>query len=621
MRVVRKAIRIIVAIALIGAVSLGIGLWIITTPSIDFSFFEKYDNSYLKDIMSDIEVYDNHGNMHCIASKKGDKLCRLSELNRHTINSFLAIEDARFYNHGAIDVYRIGGAALKNLVSRTAKEGGSTITQQLIKNVYLSSEKTFDRKIKEIRLSRAAENEFTKDEILEMYLNNLYFGHGIYGIENASEQYFGIKASALSIEQSALLAAIINSPNKYDPYNNNANAESRKNLVLKRMVELGYINKTDFTLAPTPVTKNYFNDSLFLQLVLKNNKDKKIIISGFDASIQNRIESIANYLVGNSDYLCGIVVVDAASRKIAAACNNATYDISSLRRSPGSTIKPILCYAPALEKNTIHPLTHILDEKTNFDGYSPNNYNNEYYGWVSAEDALSLSLNVPAVKLLNICGMDYCKMTAEKMGLKLSRFDTGLATALGGMKYGFTLAELATAYTYIVNPNQSIKAETAYFLYTMLQKTVKCGTAKLMSDIPNVCAKTGTVGTAQGNTDAYCIAANKKYVTAVWIGSSDSYLPGGLTGGGLPTEICREIYKSPAMQSEALSAPSTIVSIDIDTRELEKKHRLVKADAFTLPKDRKSVEFSIYNLPKSRFKEDLFCGDYDNFKIVDGFGD
>lgn len=623
MKIIRKIIRITAFLIIVAILSCAITLFVITDPNVPIKEFGEFDMEPLNKLTEKYDLYDANGELICSATKNGNLKIEFDELSEDTKNAFISIEDARFYEHGAIDIKRIGGAIVKDIATMSAKEGASTITQQLVKNTYLSPEKTVSRKIKEIRIARAIEQRLSKDEILGLYLNSLYFGNNIYGIETAAQRFFGKSAADLKLDESATLAAIINNPKKFDPFTHKENTENRKRLVLQRMLELGHISREDYetALEETEFASTAANETLFINYAVAT-ADKSTVQTAYDGNIQETVINALNRLIGAENYTVAAMVFDVKTEEIVAAASNTYKNLAGVKRQPGSTIKPLLCYAPALDSGIITPVTPLLDEPTNFGGYKPNNYLGKYYGWLTASECLSKSLNIPAVKLLNMNGIDNSKATANKLGIEFSANDTGLALALGGMEHGVDLCSLGRAYCKIADGGKkAIKAESAYFVNQMLTECAQDGTAKKLSGISNIAAKTGTVGTVNGNTDAYCIAYNKRFVTVVWAGALDGTLPEDITGGSLPTEICAEIMKRPELKSGAFDKPKTVISIDLDASELYKNHKVIAAKSTTLPKDRVSAEFSIYNMPSKKTDEDLFFGNYEDFRIVDGFVD
>lgn len=617
----RKILRSLVLAALITAVAASAAIAVVTGPVFAEDGF-GYTDIPVRQMRLTRRIYDAEGNELYHANGYGRIKVDVQNLHDYTQNAFIAIEDARFYSHDGFDVRRIAAAAVKDLLSFSAKEGASTITQQLVKNVWLTPEKTLSRKIKELSYARKLEETATKKEILGMYLNSLYFGDGVYGIANAAKRFFDKSAEQLTIGESAMLAAIINNPGAYNPYRHNTAAEKRKRLVLSRMLDMGFISKKEFEDASpiTPLSNKRINDGLFVSYSL--NESGNEIYTDYSSSAQSALTCALETAQIPDDVTVAAVVVNSRTERIVAAASNTYEDLSDIRRQPGSTIKPLVCYAPALDDGIISPVTPLLDEPVKFGSYSPRNYLGRYYGWATATECLSRSLNVPAVKLLNIIGVDNAKRYASKYGLNFSENDKGLAIALGGTEKGENLLTMARAYCKFASYNTvAVKKETAYLINSMLGECARTGTAKALASVANVAAKTGTVGGDAGNTDAYCIAYNPGYVVAVWAGNKNGYLPDGVTGGTLPAYICAETLKRPVFDSGAFEKPDTVVDIDINADELYKKHKVVRADTETLPKDRITAEFSIYNMPDGSADEDLFFGDYENFRVIDGFVD
>ena len=322
-------------------------------------------------------------------------------------------------------------------------------------------------------------------------------------------------------------------------------------------------------------------------------------------------------------------------------------DPSKIRRSPGSTIKPIVCFAPAIEKGIIVPITPILDEKTSFGSYCPSNYKNEYHGWVSCEYALKNSLNIPAVKLLDYVGLEYAKKFANNLGIKTSS-DEGLALALGGMTSGTSLKEIASVYSTFArsglskessyinsifinnklvysNPiisHRVMKEETAYLINEMLCECVQSGTAKTIKSLPNVwAAKTGTVGKGNNNTDAYCIAYSTDYTIGVHIFDAPT-----VTGGNLPAKLANKLIMSDIISTTMFKVPNSILKIDIDGIEYNNNHKVIVAKKSLPQKDKITASFPTFNLPmhpdeRSDYEKSLDFFDMNNFTIVDSFFD
>lgn len=479
-------------------------------------------------------------------------------------------------------------AMLKNIKSRQTKEGASTISQQLIKNTHLSSEKTYSRKIKEISLARKMEKELSKDEILENYFNVIYFGNNIYGIENASKFYFSKPASELDLGESAILAALIKSPANYCPINNPDNCIKRRNLVLSEMKVDGYINEEDYKQEVEKplqinINKNFDNgQNSYSQAAINAASSilkmpaKQIAIGGFKIyTYQNKLkqEALKNALLNEEiSYDKAGISINNETNGIEAFYGESSFSILKAKRQPGSTIKPILVYGPAMNENIISPATKILDDEININGYTPKNFSKTYSGYISVREAISKSINIPAVKTLSYLGIDKAKYYGERLGIKFDSNDNGYALALGGMTYGTDIKTLASAYSTfskngffapasfiskITDKNgnvvfentkiydQVLREDANYLLLSTLITTAKTGTSKKLNSLPYmVAAKTGTVGNDESNTDAYNIALTFEDTTAIWIGDLSGGNIGKITGGIQPTNIVKNYFNS-----------------------------------------------------------------------------
>lgn len=546
-----------------------------------------------------------------------DKKVRLKELPPYVKNAFIAAEDKKFYRHGGLDYARMLKAAAKNISARSFCQGASTISQQLIKNTHLTSEKTLKRKLMEIRLTKKLERAFGKDEILELYLNSIYFGHNCYGIAGASELYFGKPAEEMTIGEGAMLAAIIPSPNRYSPFADREKCRAARSRVLGRMQALGYITEGEADRAAKEELPERRQGALparsYLQCVADELETLGLtgarrfaaggckIYTYLSPSLQEYVENLQTDAdrAGKS-----IVVEDNASCGICACFLSE----GNLRRQPGSVLKPLAVYAPAIEKGILSACTPILDEKTNFQGYSPANYKDKYCGYVSARQALAESLNVPAVKTLVKLGVDESERFLGRMGLDILAEDKNLSLALGGTRSEFTLAELVGAYALFAGGGEYLapafisriegadgrilyerdmkkravfSEDTAYIVGDMLRAAAESGTAKKLSVLPfPVCAKTGTVGSEKGNTDAYTIAYTGGHTVGVWMGNADRSLT-DITGGGLPCHYAMLIHRflCRGTSPKALPACRSVHFARIDKIAYEREHRVLLAPA------------------------------------------
>lgn len=565
-------------------------------------------------------VYDDNGEeIKNAAAISLRQTVNIEEIPEKTRLAFVDTEDKRFYSHKGFDTLRIAKAVYNNLRSHSFKEGASTISQQLIKNTHLSQEKTIQRKLKEWKLTRQLERSYTKDEILEKYLNTIYFGHNCFGLRAAAEFYFGKTPKELSIADSAVLAGLVRSPNNYSPFKNPENCLKRKAIVLTLMEKNGSITAEEKQIAleePLPVsaTRNehgigYLN-FVFDELSELSEKHgftiggKIEIFTYMNKALQTETENTMNS-VENCDK--SLFVLDNVTHGFKACVSS----VGNIRRLPGSLIKPLLVYAPALEENLISPATPILDEKVNYSGYSPENFDKSYHGYVSARECVEKSLNIPAVKVLSSLGVSKGVAYLDRLGLPVEHADESLALALGGMKNGYSLQKLIEAYSVLPNGgvlkncgfiseikiegigvykkkeggSRIFTEETAYLMTDMLKSTAKSGTAKKLRDLPfDVAAKTGTVGTEKGNTDAYALSYTARDCIGVWLGNSDnSYID--CTGGGLPCNVLLRLneylYDGYRKKNEAIpsfSSPKNVVRVTLDKSSYYDTHTLMLAD-------------------------------------------
>lgn len=586
-----------------------------------------------------ITIYDQHGDMVNTAAFSFQKQSvPIGKLPQHLQDAFVAIEDQRFFTHHGFDFKRICGALLHNLQARSFKEGASTISQQLIKNTHLTQDKTLKRKLREWKLTRQLEKRYSKAEILEKYLNSIYFGHDCFGIGAAAAFYFDKTPDELSIAQSAMLAGLVKSPNNYSPFRHPQLCLKRRNLVLNAMRKSGKISAQEQKQAsaePLP-TEKHTTTHPYLEFVFNELGDivesKGIAMNGcieivthLDPGVQNAVDTIAKQI---EDCEKQILVLDQNTKGYKAAYSS----VGNIRRLPGSLIKPLLVYAPAMEENLLSPATAILDEPTKFGDYRPENYMGNYYGYVSARECVEKSLNVPAVKTLAAVGVPKAVGYLEKMGLAVPKEDYSLALALGGMKEGFSLQELTSAYAtfpdglkkscgfiFEVKINgQSVyrqKQETtrvfsedsAYLMTDIMKSTVQHGTAKKLRTLPfDIAAKTGTVGTKNGNTDAYSVSFTAKDLVSVWLGNADNqYIP--YVGGNLPCNVAMQIheylydlYQQTNTPIPSFQKPKGVVCVTLDKAAYEEKHSLLLADPIA-PKSHCYEEyFKENNLPTNQ---------------------
>lgn len=591
-----------------------------------------------------VEIYDTTTTSSAVYYSSDKKIISTSTLKPHTINAFIAVEDKRFYNHNGYDLKRIIKAGLVNLTTGSKTQGASTITQQLVKNILLNSEKTYSRKFKEIMLSIKTEKNFSKEEILNMYLNSIYFGSNAYGIESASNLYFNKSASELDINQSAILAGIIKSPVYYSPINHPDKCFERKNLVLQQMYNNGYITLQEYeTNKALPVsvsfTKNNYDNSYNHQAIIEacdllNISEKELLRQELklytykDATIQHQVESTLINTDINADKLS--MVADNTG-KVVAFVGDSYYDLSQMRRNPASTIKPLIIYLPAIAKNIVSPASPILDEPL-LEGYSPKNAGEHYLGWTSVRNALSHSSNVCAVKLLNELSLD----TANEYGYKLNLFNTyqsNHSLALGDIGGGVKLLDLARAYGVLQNNgvdkgltfiskiedkngnilyqdkgynNSLFRQEDCMLINNMLIDCSTSGTAKRLGDLPfEVASKTGTAVNNGKNTDLWNIAYTTKHLTLTWCGDATSKgLDNNYSSSFYPTMINKQILKNiySSFKPSNFELNENIVKVALDSVEYNDLHTL------SLSPENAPERYKIYDI----FKADNLPQDLSN---------
>ena len=556
-----------------------------------------------------------------------DDYARSNEISEHIKDAFIALEDKRFYEHNGIDPIRMVGAATKNLKARNFAQGGSTITCQLIKNTHLNSEKTIKRKIKESKIALGTEKIFTKDEILEMYLNVIYFGKGIYGVKNACSSLYGKLPSEVTPLEAASLAAIVANPKKYSPiFDLHAN-EKRARLVLKLMLEQKKLTESEYHLANDAKivisycdfhnnNKNsYLNSALseYKQLIASGRVKKSefpIFINTYlDQNLQNTAQSAVSTINIRKSYgaktpNAELILADNQTGGILAAVTNEK-TLGQNKRQPGSLLKPFI-YASAIEEGILLPQTPLLDEPVSFNGYRPTNYHNKQYGWIEAKTALSKSLNTTSVSLLNKQGISIVFDRIERCGIPLDKKDKTLALALGGTTYGSTILEIGNGYLTLANYGKTknshfirritdsngkilysdtaheirvFSEQSAFLLTEMLTECAQSGTAKQLSYLKTeVAAKTGTVAKGEGNSDAWCAGYTSEHTFVCRYSSAyGDLIPNDITGGNQPTKTARAFLRSLyADHSPApFHIPSTIRRITVNKGIKDSLHILV----------------------------------------------
>jgi penicillin-binding protein 2A len=587
-----------------------------------------------------LQVYADNGDL---IEDAGDfHHTSLENVPEHTKWAFICTEDKNFYNHHGIAPARIIKATFNNISSGKAKEGASTISQQLIKNTHLTHEKTMQRKIREAALAVKLENKYSKNEILEMYLNAIYFGNGVYGLESASHFYFDKPAPDLTLRESAALAGLIRNPARFDPLTNFDNFVLRSDLVLKLMHDQKRITDDEYNAAAkeTPVVntakkpKTHASDykaaaaAEAAELLNISASDLGAfgyrIHTYFDPDTQNAIVTTAK----SPDHAIKNTSGNPADQFIISAKNSgeitAVYATSptlrSAKRNFASSLKPIAVYAPALELGVVSPATKILDEPFTAGDFHPHNHDGKHRGEVTVRQALEQSLNVPTVKVLDYTRLNRAIEIGRNMGLNLTN-EEDVSLALGNAKNGTTFNELLGSYctlarggikatphyvklikdregkTVYTNSSETharaIGEDTAFLLTNMLQSGAKHGTARSLSSLDfDIAAKTGTsertgVGT---NTDAVNCSYTTDNVLIVWTGNAsmkpENDLPQGTTGGGITSFIARDIQSAISKTPKPFNAPASITQDSATGEYYAKRYEEVfraQTQAFTKP--------------------------------------
>ncbi|WP_230158335.1 PBP1A family penicillin-binding protein [Peribacillus sp. Bi96] len=565
-------------IIILAVVVLGAGLLFYFRQGADISQLQNH-------LQQPTGIYDLDGNLASTVTANKSEGVTIDEIPEHMKQAVVSIEDHRFYEHHGIDYQGILRALVKNAKAGSVVEGGSTLTQQLVKITMLESNRTLKRKIEEFFLAQEVENEYTKDEILEMYLNQVYFGHGAWGIKKAANIYFSKEVSELTISEGALLAGVINLPSKLDPYKNLDGALKRRDLVLSRMAEHGYLTKDEEAAAkkdtvtllmgeketdPLKGKYPYFVDHVLSEASSKYGiKLEDLLTKGYkiyttlDQPMQQATESVyanpANFPVGTSTeeiVQSGSVLLDPKTGGIKALVggrgehqfmgyNRAT----QLTRSPGSSIKPLVVYTPAVEEG--YDITAPLkDEKMSFGEYEPTNLSGVYKGEVPMYEAVMNSLNVPTVWLLNEIGIDKGLDSLKRFGIPYDKNDRNLSVALGGMRKGVSPLQMAGAFSAFANSGERMQThaivkienndgkEVAFFkekrtkvtskgvvdkMNAMLLGTVEYGTGENAAVSGyEVAGKTGStqvpIEGISGVKDQWFVGYTPSLVGAVWAG-------------------------------------------------------------------------------------------------------
>jgi penicillin-binding protein 2A len=496
------------------------------------------------------------------------------------IDAVIATEDRRFNEHTGIDFISIGRAVVKDIIHRSAVEGGSTITQQLAKNILFDNpKKTIFRKATELSLAMALEGKYSKNEIITLYLNRINFGNRSYGIKVAAKRYFGKELKDLELWEMATLAALPKSPKYYSPILYPEQSKTRRQVVLKLMNDQGFITEAqkneagqkNYVARATAASKDYLSfidytveeatDLYHIQEEELNRGGYKIYTTLNTDAQKTMEQAFANdSLFQKSDaeqqFQGAMVIVDQKNGGIVAMVGGRDYEKKGLNRAtikqqPGSSMKPLVVYAPALEKGDWNPYSMLKDEQTDFNGYKPHNYNNKYLGEVTMFDAVKTSMNLPAVWLLDQIGLQTGKKFAANLGIDFDPADNNLAIALGGLTRGATPLQMAQAYSSFANNGAMNKAhailkvtlddkeiptyqaekakqvmseKTAYYTTQLLKGSIQPGGTGASARMNRpVAGKTGSTqlvipGYEKFTRDLWFVGYTPEWTAAVWMG-------------------------------------------------------------------------------------------------------
>jgi len=514
------------------------------------------------------------------------------ELPAHLIQAVVAIEDRRFFEHPGVDGRGLLRAMAVNLRKGRIAQGGSTLTQQLAKNLFLTPERSIERKIKEALLALWLERRFEKNDLLSIYLNRVYLGSGTYGVEAAAQRYFGVSARDIDVYQAALLAGLLRAPSRLNPAHDPAAARQRTNVVLNAMAEAGFLSPAEAgalkrrgatSLGSSAVTgggaksggsRRYFADWVLGRAAgIAGQSGSDLVV---ETTLAPRLQNLASQIVANAE-AGGAQIALVAMTPGGAVCamvGGRSYAESQFNRTtqalrqPGSAFKPIV-YLPALEAG-MTPDTVVLDAPITVDGWTPRNFSGDFRGEITLREAVARSINSTAVRVAEDVGRDKVLQAARRLGIT-SELTAHPSVSLGAGEV--TLLDLTAAYAVFANggkavsphgivevragddvsfrhrgraTSQVVAPEHVAAMDQMLRAVVDWGTGRNAAFGRPAAGKSGT---SQESRDAWFIGYTEKLVTGVWIGN-DSGSPMAqvnsrtMTGGGLPAEIWREFMRA-----------------------------------------------------------------------------
>ncbi|MDA1325502.1 MAG: PBP1A family penicillin-binding protein, partial [Proteobacteria bacterium] len=525
-------------------------------------------------LAADQSVLATYGDLHAGAVKFDD-------VPPYLIQAIVATEDRRFFDHSGIDVIGIIRAAFANLLAGGIRQGGSTLTQQLAKNLFLTPERSLKRKIQELLLAFWMEARFSKKQIFSIYLNRVYLGAGTYGVAAAARHYFGLPARALSLRQATVIAGLLKAPSRYSPFRDPKAATQRGDQVLDNMVATGFLDRADAKIASrAPLhlvprgagnSARYFSDWLLDRAAgFVGHSDRDLIVR---TTLSPRLQRIGENQLSRTlttsgrrlDVHQGALVSLAPDGAILAMVGGQSYAASQFNRvtqavrQPGSAFK-LFVYLAGLESG-MTPDSAVFDTPVVVDGWRPRNYDGKYRGSVSLRAALAQSLNAAAVRISEQVGRRRVVAAAERLGIT-APLKAHPSVALGVSEV--SLMELTGAYAVLANrgypawpygiteirdgggsllyrrggsgANRLVEPRIVAGLQSMLSEVIQSGTGRAARIRRPAAGKTGT---SQDFRDAWFIGFSAELVTGVWLGNDDSTPMKKVTGGGLPARLWR----------------------------------------------------------------------------------
>jgi penicillin-binding protein 1A len=546
-----------------------------------------------------VTVIAGNGQVIAVRGSDGQRFVQLGEISPWLVKAVVATEDSRFYRHFGVDPIGLARAVVDNLTARDVVAGGSTITQQLAKNLYLTPERSLKRKLQELTLAIWLETKLKKDDILTLYLNRVYLGAGAYGVEAASRRYFGKPAKSLSLAESAMLAGLLKAPSALAPTNDLDRARDRAAVVLYRMVDEGYITPEEATaararpakLAPeTGEMAGYFVDWILDGLTRHLGKPQRdlFVYTTLDPKLQGAAETALGKVLaragGRNAVGQGAVVLLDASGAVRAMVGGRSHRESpfnravNARRQPGSAFKPFV-YLAAVEAGW-KPGNAVDDRPFRLGDWQPANYDGKYRGKITLTEALAHSVNTTAVRLAQTVGPAAVVKKARLLGIAsdlqavpsialgtsevtlLELTGAYLPFATGGLRrplYGVTTVEEESGrelYEVVPTEVRVIGPTAASAMETMMEAVIETGTGRAarLSDR----AAAGKTGTTQNGRDAWFVGYSGDYVAGVWLGNDDNAPMKGVLGSNLPAQIWHDVMAATPAPARRPAEPAPV---------------------------------------------------------------